>query len=99
MVLGIASVCLASLYHLAGKAHITFASGIAGYWQQRLQCILNVTALSCSNGGYYFYKRDKGFLQRERPSMLAVEDPQDPTNDLARGSYNIPKVPNCLSCL
>ena len=58
-----------------------------------------MTALSRRDGGYYFYKRDKGFLQRERPSMLAVEDPQDPANDLAKGSYNIPKVRNRLSCL
>ena len=28
--------------------------------------------------------------------MLAVEDPQDPTNDLAKGSYSIQKVPACL---
>lgn len=46
----------------------------------------------CRKGGRYFYKRDCGFYQHERPHFLAVEDPQDVTNDLARGSYNIEKV-------
>ncbi len=31
-------------------------------------------------------------LQVERPWMLAVEDPKDPSNDLGKGSYNIQKV-------
>ncbi len=52
--------------------------------------------LCCRKGGRYFYKRDRGFYQHERPHFLAVEDPQDVTNDLARGSYNIEKV--CLPC-
>ena len=47
----------------------------------------------CRKGGRYFYKRDRGFYQHERPHFLAVEDPQDVTNDLARGSYNVEKVP------
>ena len=53
-------------------------------------------SLSCRKGGRYFYKRDRGFYQHERPHFLAVEDPQDVTNDLARGSYNIEKV--CFPC-
>ena len=40
----------------------------------------------------FFYKRDRGFQQLERPFFLAVEDPQDVTNDLAKGSYAIQKV-------
>ena len=43
-------------------------------------------------GGSFFYKRDRGFQQLERPFFLAVEDPQDVTNDLAKGSYAIQKV-------
>jgi DNA polymerase sigma len=35
-------------------------------------------------------------LQPERPYMLAVEDPNDPDNDLGKGSYNIQKVRHCL---
>ena len=50
----------------------------------------------CRKGGRYFYKRDRGFYQHERPHFLAVEDPQDVTNDLARGSYNVEKVPTFL---
>ena len=46
-------------------------------------------------GGSYFYKRDRGFQQLERPFFLAVEDPQDVTNDLAKGSYAIQKVFSC----
>ena len=43
-------------------------------------------------GGCYFAKRSRGMLQPERPYMLAVEDPKDPSNDLGKGSYNIQKV-------
>ena len=43
-------------------------------------------------GGSYFYKRDRGFQQLDRPFFLAVEDPQDVTNDLAKGSFAIQKV-------
>ena len=43
-------------------------------------------------GGCYFGKRSRGMLQPERPYMLAVEDPKDPSNDLGKGSYNIQKV-------
>ena len=50
----------------------------------------------CRKGGKYFYKRDRGFYQHERPHFLAVEDPQDVTNDLAKGSYNIERVLPCI---
>ncbi|BDA44734.1 Terminal nucleotidyltransferase 4B [Coccomyxa sp. Obi] len=48
--------------------------------------------VSCRKGGCYFPKRSRGMLQPERPYMLAVEDPKDPSNDLGKGSYNIQKV-------
>ncbi|KAK9907979.1 hypothetical protein WJX75_000974 [Coccomyxa subellipsoidea] len=48
--------------------------------------------ISCRKGGCYFGKRSRGMLQPDRPYMLAVEDPKDPSNDLAKGSYNIQKV-------
>ncbi|CAL8469529.1 g9070 [Coccomyxa elongata] len=48
--------------------------------------------VSCRKGGCYFAKRSRGMLQPERPYMLAVEDPKDPSNDLGKGSYNIQKV-------
>ncbi len=31
-------------------------------------------------------------LQPERPFLYAVEDPNDPSNDLGRNSYNISRV-------
>ena len=43
-------------------------------------------------GATFFNKRARGLLQAARMFMLAVEDPNDPDNDLARGSYNISRV-------
>ena len=43
-------------------------------------------------GATFFNKRARGLLQAARIWMLAVEDPNDPDNDLARGSYNINRV-------
>ena len=43
-------------------------------------------------GGCFFSKRSRGMMQADRPHMLAVEDPNEPTNDLGKGSYNIQKV-------
>ncbi len=57
-----------------------------------LRASLSRSMCCCRKGGRYFHKRDRGFYQHERPHFLAVEDPQDVTNDLARGSYNIEKV-------
>ena len=46
----------------------------------------------CRKGAPFFNKRARGLLQAARIFMLAVEDPNDPDNDLARGSYNITRV-------
>ncbi|KAI3436347.1 hypothetical protein D9Q98_002400 [Chlorella vulgaris] len=48
--------------------------------------------VSCRKGGSYFNKRNKGFYSSERPYLFAVEDPNDPSNDLGRNSYNISRV-------
>ena len=48
--------------------------------------------ISCRKGGSFFNKRSRGLLQPERSFMLAVEDPNEPDNDLGKGSYNIPRV-------
>lgn len=48
--------------------------------------------VSCRKGGSYFNKRAKGFFQPDRPFLYSVEDPNDPTNDLGRNSYNISRV-------
>ncbi|CAI5459473.1 unnamed protein product, partial [Closterium sp. Yama58-4] len=44
--------------------------------------------VSARHGGRFFLKRDRGMVQQNR-FMLAVEDPQMPSNDLSRGSHNI----------
>jgi len=35
----------------------------------------------------FFKKRDRGMYEENRPFLWAIEDPQDPTNDLGRNSY------------
>ena len=49
-------------------------------------------------GGAFFDKRSRGLLQYERPYMFAVEDPNEPDNDLAKGSYNVPRVRQVTIC-
>lgn len=49
--------------------------------------------VSCrKDAGSYFKKEAKGFYVEERPYLLAIEDPNDETNDLGRNSYNIMRV-------
>ena len=49
---------------------------------------------SCRNGGGYFRKKDNYKFQQlgEKSAYLAIEDPQDPDNDLAKGSFNIARI-------
>ncbi|MEW5313512.1 MAG: hypothetical protein WDW38_005075 [Sanguina aurantia] len=56
--------------------------------------VLNLTdvGVSIASGGCCFGKGSKGWLNYERPFMLAVEDPADPTNDVCRSSFNIMRV-------
>jgi non-canonical poly(A) RNA polymerase PAPD5/7 len=44
--------------------------------------------VSCRNGGGYFSKRSKGFYNDERSYLLAIEDPNEPDNDLGKNSFN-----------
>eukprot|EP00898_Chlorokybus_atmophyticus_P008181 jgi/Chlat1/8364/Chrsp80S07796 len=48
--------------------------------------------VSCRKGGAFFRKHDRDMVNADRPHLLAVEDPQDPTNDVGRNSYNVFKV-------
>ncbi|GFR42624.1 hypothetical protein Agub_g3555, partial [Astrephomene gubernaculifera] len=62
--------------------------------------------ISCAGGGQFFRKTDKdsppggqagggsysGWLNCDRPFLLAVEDPKDPDNDVCRSSFNIMRV-------
>ena len=49
----------------------------------------STVGVSCRLGGKYFKKRGSAFYQEQKPSLLAVEDPNDPSNDLGKNSYNI----------
>lgn len=48
-----------------------------------------VTGISVRNDGHYFHKFDKGWLDMNRPYLLAVEDPQDEENDVGKNSFKI----------
>ncbi|KAL1742156.1 hypothetical protein HDZ31DRAFT_84324 [Schizophyllum fasciatum] len=48
--------------------------------------------VSLRHGGQYFSKRVRGWFNYTRPRSLSIEDPCDPDNDVASGSYNYFKV-------
>lgn len=48
--------------------------------------------ISCSKGGRFFKKKALDFYNQERPYLLAVEDPNDSSNDLGKNSYNASRV-------
>ncbi|KAL8223678.1 hypothetical protein R6Q57_019153 [Mikania cordata] len=43
--------------------------------------------VSCS-GGTFFTKKSKGFLNASRRSLISIQDPQDPDNDIGKNSFN-----------
>ena len=49
----------------------------------------NSVGISCRDGGKFFQKRSRGFFRDEKPYLMAVEDPNDPTNDLGKNCFNI----------
>ncbi|EYU44940.1 hypothetical protein ABFS82_13G074500 [Erythranthe guttata] len=53
-------------------------------------CKLNTSdvGVSCNGGGIFFSKSSKGFAVEGRPSLLAIEDPQAPDNDIGKNSFN-----------
>lgn len=40
----------------------------------------------------YYDKMDRGFYNETRPGLLSIQDPQSPTNDLARPSFSVSSV-------
>ncbi|XP_020704686.1 terminal nucleotidyltransferase 4A isoform X1 [Dendrobium catenatum] len=48
--------------------------------------------VSCKSSSTFFLKCDRGFFNTGRPYLLAIEDPQDPDNDIGKNSYNYYKV-------
>ncbi|KAI3457464.1 hypothetical protein Pfo_014127 [Paulownia fortunei] len=53
-------------------------------------CKLNTVdvGVSCNGGGIFFPKSSKGFSVDGRPSLIAIEDPQAPDNDIGKNSFN-----------
>ena len=56
----------------------------------------DTVGISLRSGGHYFNKHDKGWSNRGAPSLLSIEDPQDPTNDISSGSFAIQRVRQTL---
>lgn len=48
--------------------------------------------ISVARGGSYFSKSARGWASDKVPFLLSIEDPQDPTNDVAKASRNIINV-------
>eukprot|EP01025_Chloroclados_australasicus_P065498 TRINITY_DN8925_c0_g2_i1.p1 TRINITY_DN8925_c0_g2~~TRINITY_DN8925_c0_g2_i1.p1 ORF type:complete len:457 (-),score=63.18 TRINITY_DN8925_c0_g2_i1:447-1817(-) len=51
--------------------------------------------VSANDGGHFYLKRSLGFMQN-RPFIYSVQDPNDPTNDLTKGSWASAKVRNAF---
>lgn len=43
-------------------------------------------------GEYYFDKAERDWLNEARPGLLSVEDPQNPENDISKGSFSFHNV-------
>ncbi|TYZ54025.1 hypothetical protein PybrP1_003959 [[Pythium] brassicae (nom. inval.)] len=48
--------------------------------------------ISVRNGGSYFLKRDRGWSDWNRPTLLLVENPNEPTVDVGKNSFNVATV-------
>nr|GEV54616.1 non-canonical poly(A) RNA polymerase PAPD5 [Tanacetum cinerariifolium] len=44
--------------------------------------------VSCNEGGTFFSKKRKGFLNANRRSLISIQDPQAPENDIGKNSFN-----------
>lgn len=51
---------------------------------------LNISdvGISCNGAEVFFFKSNKGFLNEGRPSLISIEDPQAPENDIGKNSFN-----------
>ncbi|KEP50652.1 putative nucleotidyltransferase [Rhizoctonia solani 123E] len=59
------------------------------------------TGISLRGGGQLFSKKARGWGLAQQPrqntSILSIEDPQDPSNDVSKGSYNMGRIRMTLS--
>ncbi|TFK46660.1 Nucleotidyltransferase, partial [Heliocybe sulcata] len=53
--------------------------------------------ISLRDGGTYFPKATRGWLDYNRSQLLSIEDPADPSNDISKGSYGINRVKTTLA--
>ncbi|ORX92810.1 Nucleotidyltransferase, partial [Basidiobolus meristosporus CBS 931.73] len=52
----------------------------------------------CVEGeGSYFNKAEKGWSNSKDPGLLSIQDPQDPNNDVSKGSFEIMRVKQAFS--
>ncbi|EEF38121.1 nucleic acid binding protein, putative [Ricinus communis] len=60
---------------------------------------LNTTdvGVSCKGAGTFFSKRKKGFMNKGRPFLIAIEDPQAPDNDIGKNSFNYSQIRSAFS--
>lgn len=53
--------------------------------------------VSCNGTGTFFVKSSKGFLNKGRPSLISIEDPQAPENDIGKNSFNYFQIRSAFS--
>lgn len=53
--------------------------------------------ISCRGTGTFFSKRRKGFMNKGRPFLIAIEDPQAPENDIGKNSFNYFQIRSAFS--
>ncbi|XP_050217247.1 uncharacterized protein LOC126668071 isoform X2 [Mercurialis annua] len=60
---------------------------------------LNTTdvGVSCNGDATFFSKRRKGFVNKGRPGLISIEDPQAPENDIGKNSFNYFQVRSAFS--
>ncbi|MED6109833.1 hypothetical protein PIB30_037222 [Stylosanthes scabra] len=60
---------------------------------------LNTTdvGVSCNGASIFFLKNSKGFLNKGRPFLIGIEDPQAPENDIGKNSFNYFQIRSAFS--
>ncbi|XP_015936717.1 uncharacterized protein LOC107462614 [Arachis duranensis] len=60
---------------------------------------LNTTdvGVACNGAGIFFSKSSKGFLNKGRPFLIGIEDPQAPENDIGKNSFNYFQIRSAFS--
>ncbi|CAM8948740.1 unnamed protein product [Rhodiola kirilowii] len=53
--------------------------------------------VSCNFRGTFFSKNARGFLNKDRPYLISIEDPQAPENDIGKNSYNYFQIRSAFS--